>query len=429
MIRTYSLFFASVFMFVFSPCRIGHAGDNGWVILFGSRNCDECQTVKKQWQRDFQPAADPVLVFLEVENNANYQLLCKIENILEVTEQASSFPIFLVGNRLLPDVDSFYDLDDEIRTLAAKPLDLPEFAGLNEAARMADVAVISWDAPSAGTAQMSAAFSPAISFSRYLLYFMQQNCAKCSRQQKELDLLKEQLPDLHLTNWDIATMAGQVMLSRARRHLQIAEDLQNPVPMVCWAEGYVNERLVRAEELKKILKPMKTEPFWLVPITEEEFKAEEQHQGQNLQTFSGVMIMLAGLGDGFNPCAFATSIFLIGYLLYLKRRPREIALVGAGFCVGVFFTYFLFGLGISFLLDFFNHLLWFKVAIYAVFGVAGLLLCIGHLRDAFRYRKTGKASTMSLGLSSGTHQRIHEKIRALAEKRSWLMLPAALLLG
>ncbi|MFA6931928.1 MAG: hypothetical protein WCT05_16515, partial [Lentisphaeria bacterium] len=41
----------------------------------------------------------------------------------------------------------------------------------------------------------------------------------------------------------------------------------------------------------------------------------------------------------------------------------------------------------------------------------------------------GKASTMSLGLSSGTHQRIHEKIRALAEKRSWLMLPAALLLG
>ena len=125
---------------------------------------------------------------------------------------------------------------------------------------------------------------------------------------------------------------------------------------------------------------------------------------------------------------FCHSVFLIGYLLYLKRSRREIALVGAGFCLGVFCTYLLFGLGLSFLIDFLNRMLWLKITIYAVFGVAGLYLCFGHLRDAFRFRRTGKASTFSLGLSIERHRRIHDQIRRLSDKRSWLMFPCSLLL-
>ncbi len=421
--------YISIVLCFLAPVFCGRllGGDTGWILLFGSRDCDECQSVKEQWQQEFLPGEDPVLVFLEIEKNANYQLLSKIETILQITEKSDSFPVFLVGNRLLPDVDSFYELEEEeLFRLAAKPLDIPALSALRQAVQNTDQAVISWEAPVTGMSMASAETGVRTA---YLLYFLQKNCAKCSRQQKELELLQEQLPGLELTRCDIATMQGQVILSRARRAFQIPEDFQNPAPMLCWAEGYINGRLASAEELKTALLASKANPFWLAPVTEDELHAEQKHQEHTLKAFSLGMIILAGLGDGFNPCAFATSVFLIGYLLYLKRRRREIALVGAGFCIGVFATYLLFGLGLSFLIDFLNRMLWLKIAIYGVFGVAGLLLCIGHLRDAFRFRKTGKASTFSLGLSVEMHRRIHDQIRSLTEKRSWLMFPAAIMLG
>lgn len=423
MIRVpFFIFLVACFSALVSP-----AADLGWVLLFGSRDCDECQAAKAQWLQDFQLGEAPVLVFLEIENNANYQLLSKIEKLLPMSEKAVGFPVFLVGNRLLPDVDSFYALDDEeLFRLAAKPMLLPELSTLRQAVQQAEQVVISWEVPAE-----TAAVEPGRVDGRpaYLLYFLQKSCAKCSRQQKELELLQEQMPGLELTRYDISTMQGQAMLSRARRLLHLPEDFQNPAPMICWAEGYINGRLASAEELKTALLFSSAVPFWLEPLTQDELQAERQHQEHALKAFSLGMIILAGLGDGFNPCAFATSVFLIGYLLYLKRSRREIALVGAGFCIGVFCTYLLFGLGLSFLIDFLNQMLWLKITIYAVFGVAGLCLCFGHLRDAFRFRRTGKASTFSLGLSIERHQRIHDHIRRLTDKRSWLMFPSALLLG
>ena len=104
-------------------------------------------------------------------------------------------------------------------------------------------------------------------------------------------------------------------------------------------------------------------------------------------------------------------------------------MVGFSFCAGVFLAYVLFGVGLSFLLDTISDMLWLKKAIYGFFAVAALVLAIGHLRDALRVRSGGKPSDMSLGLSNTTHRKIHDRIKNLTEHRSWLMLPAAVLLG
>jgi len=160
-----------------------------------------------------------------------------------------------------------------------------------------------------------------------------------------------------------------------------------------------------------------------------ERQAEKTLQQRRLGKGAIGLIISAGLIDGFNPCAFATSIFLLSYLLYLKRRPRDIALVGASFCLGVFLTYVLFGVGLSFLIDVLNQAAWMKTIIYGGLGIVGIILAIGHLRDALRYRRTGKAGDMTLGLDKQTHQRIHTWIKRLTDHKSWLMIPAALLLG
>ena len=39
-------------------------------------------------------------------------------------------------------------------------------------------------------------------------------------------------------------------------------------------------------------------------------------------------VILPGLGDGINPCAFATIIFFVSYLSLIERKGRDILLVG-----------------------------------------------------------------------------------------------------
>ena len=182
-------------------------------------------------------------------------------------------------------------------------------------------------------------------------------------------------------------------------------------------------------ELTEALKNAKGPLFWKSPLTQEELNGEKSRLEAFIGATRWLSVVGGGLVDGINPCAFATSIFLISYLLYLKRRRRQMIIVGAGFCLGVLLTYFLYGIVLSVVLRQLQEIHWLKVLIYGVFGLVGFVLCVLHLRDAVRYPKTGKASDMDMGLSKETHRGIHEKIRKFTVVHEWLLGPAAVLLG
>lgn len=59
-----------------------------------------------------------------------------------------------------------------------------------------------------------------------------------------------------------------------------------------------------------------------------------------------ISVILAGLLDGVNPCAFTTLIFLIAALAVAGRGRREILAIGACFSLSVLVTYFLIGAGL-----------------------------------------------------------------------------------
>ncbi len=54
-------------------------------------------------------------------------------------------------------------------------------------------------------------------------------------------------------------------------------------------------------------------------------------------------VILLGLIDGVNPCAFATIIFLISYLAYSKKTKQETLIIGSIYTFVVFLTYFIVG--------------------------------------------------------------------------------------
>ena len=415
-----------------------------WMLLFGTPDCEECAGLKNYWAMHYDNPDSPALVFLNVERHENYRFLNQVEKALDIKEPPASFPVLLIGKQLKSGVQAFYDIEENLSEhLKDVPSELPLLDMIQKAIdRQPNTSMITLDIP-ADSLETSAPPQPdtvsppqdastAQSSPCELLFFQQPGCQKCSRQTHELNLLKNDFPDLEVSEFDITTLKGQAMLTRVRNYFDLPNDDHNLAPMVVWLDGYATGRLVRTDELSMKLKDAAGKPlpdFWHAPLSEEELNSEKHRLSNFMNVVSWPAVISGGLADGVNPCAFATSIFLISYLIYLKRRRFEIILVGLFFCLGVFITYFCYGLALSYLLDFLKQWSWIKTLLFGCFGIAGLVLAFLHLRDALRYKQSGQIHDMDMGLSKESHRNIHAKIRAFTRINSALMAPAALILG
>ncbi|MBA7483247.1 hypothetical protein ES707_18758 [subsurface metagenome] len=137
-------------------------------------------------------------------------------------------------------------------------------------------------------------------------------------------------------------------------------------------------------------------------------------------------ILLAGLLDGVNPCAFTALIFLISSLALAGRSRREIFYIGIFFTTAVFLTYFLIGLGL------FQGLraafVFPMVALIIKWALIGALLLLSGLSlyDYYLVR-SGKSSEMVLQLPRFFKLKIHETIRKRV--RTTALIGASLMLG
>ncbi|MBO4344597.1 MAG: hypothetical protein J5833_02505 [Victivallales bacterium] len=394
-----------------------------WIALFGSYECDECAAVKAEWAEEFNSPEAPVLVFLPIEHSPNYKLLGEIEKALEIKEKSTSFPTFLLGRRIIGDIEQFWELGEDIVRLANEAPDIPQTRQIRAAAEKADAPVITLKIAADSQKTQEVATIARLAF------FEQKNCAKCSRQEKELEILQKSMPNLTIDRFDAADAATAVMLTRFHKRFNVLRTDKNLIPMVCWSDGFITGRLAEAEELQSALSKGGSDCFWLPPASAEELAQEESRQQKALEAFKLPLVIGAALLDGINPCAFATTLFLISYLLMKRRRRRDIVIVGLSFCAGVFVAYFLYGLGLSFLIDFLGKFKWIKAALYILFAVVSAVLAVMHLRDAMIFRRTGKSDDMDMGLSKEMHRGIHDKIRRFLECGSWLLAPAAFVLG
>lgn len=123
------------------------------------------------------------------------------------------------------------------------------------------------------------------------------------------------------------------------------------------------------------------------------------------------MVILAGLGDGVNPCAFVTLVFFISVLTQLRKSKSDILKVGLTFSASVFVTYLLIGLGIlAFVKQFSvqnNWSLWLNRAV----GGFVLILAILTLLDLWRMRQPGQERSMRLKLPLFIRKRMNRLIR------------------
>ena len=421
-------FLITIYLCIFACIPVCSA--RPWLALFGSQDCDQCAAIKAEWHQLDWSAGDPALVFIDIDAGANYDFLDELENRLGYAGKFAAFPIVWSGTTMA-DGTCFWELAEstDAQALAGLTADLPPVGVIQQFVDASEASYLEWVAPSDEQPESSQAL-PALQSPR-LLYISTPGCQKCARQEVELKRLAAVLPELEVAHYEATTPEGQIMLTRLCRHFQIQAGDRNLAPVVAWAEGYISNELLPRDRLAELLATADggEPPFWLAPITVQERQEFQQANQTLLKNMTLTTTLLGGLVDGINPCAFATVIFLISYLLYLKRGKRFVLMAGLLFCAGVFLSYLLFGVGLSFLVDYLNSFPVIRRVFYWAFALVGVVLAILHLRDAIRYRRTGNAADMDMGLNAGIHRKIHDRIHRWAEMTGWVAVPGTVVLG
>jgi len=138
-------------------------------------------------------------------------------------------------------------------------------------------------------------------------------------------------------------------------------------------------------------------------------------------------VLLAGLIDGVNPCAFATMIFFISWIALRGGSRKGIIIAGTGFITGVFIAYLIIGLGFFAVFQAAQDLSLLREIIRYLFSSVSLILSILTFRDAYRIWKSKEAGAMQLQLPKTLKKRIHRVIRNSDMHRGPILLFSVLL--
>ena len=152
-------------------------------------------------------------------------------------------------------------------------------------------------------------------------------------------------------------------------------------------------------------------PVVVIPVTG---TAVETQAANTTSSWTFLTVLIAGLADGFNPCAFSIIIVLAGILAVGGRKRRARMLGGWAFCIASFLTYMAMGLGLMRLIRALESLRVIHDVIMVLLSVSLFVLAILSVRDAFRYRKEKVPSAITLQLPD----KVKRLIRVVAET-SW----------
>ena len=138
-----------------------------------------------------------------------------------------------------------------------------------------------------------------------------------------------------------------------------------------------------------------------------------QLREHSFKALSFGVVLVAGLLDGVNPCAFTTLIFLISYLTLVGGTRKQILITGGLFSMSVFVTYLLMGIGLFQVAKVLAGLRGVADIVNILMLVLLLLLALFSLIDGIRAFQ-GRARESLLQLTDATKGRIRHHIRHFA---------------
>ena len=393
------------------------AADKPDMLYFFSPECDECRSVKEEFLPGFLETYGQHFnfVWLDVTEPAIMDSLISLEARADVPEQDKSYPaIYFMGDVIEGGLTIMMKLEPLVKAYMANPDSM-----LTHHKEIMSRSVNLFDEP----AVTSENDQPV-----HFAYFYKKGCKECGRALEIVHWLEDRYANVHVTSFDIGDRESKVIATALGRRTGVPDNRLMSTPSFFVGNDYVLSGDISRENLVTLVGVYSSNgaaPVW-AELTDTELESARSYIASQFQSFVILAVALAGLGDGINPCAFATLLFFVSYLTMIGRKGKEILVVGFSFSFAVFITYFLVGLGFSQIIarvadiDFMARIIFGGTAVLCViFGILSVY-------DYFKARQ-GKTGEMALQLPAFLKKRIHSTIRERVRMKS--IVAGALIIG
>ena len=388
------------------------------VLFFYSNSCSHClniiETIVNPLSGEYPGLVDFKL--LELGDRTNYEALMAAENQLE-SSGSRDLPVVVVGERVLIGEE---ENNNDLRNLVVSgvegdPIYLPELEGVD-----IDQLVTSTPQPLEVPIEACSIENPENCVTDnpiYVAYFYQTGCKECARSETDLAYLQDKYPQLIVEEYNIYDEAG--LANWMAQRVDRVDDLHTPA-IFLEDQAWIGEEEIRPQTIEPVLESLMetgSPRFW------NEYNPDEGSQTlmARFQKLGWVAVLLAGLVDGLNPCAFATIIFFVSYLALSGHKGKQILLTGASFTIGVFLAYLVVGLGFYKVLDLIQeYMSILSKIVYGLTALFCLVLVVLSVRDYFKTRH-GDLDDMALKLPEPLRKRINATVREGRKSSSYYL--------
>jgi cytochrome c biogenesis protein CcdA len=392
-------------------------GSSVKAIYFYGFECQHCQAVIEEVLKPLEIKYGDQLDIrmLEIGNTDYYELLIQIEGIHEVSSTERGIPTLVIGDEILVGEDPIREMfADMIKSgVAGGGVEFPDIPGLDPGQLVDSVGGPAGDEDFCSIENADACDTDAPIFAAY---FYQVGCQECSRVEADLNYLHAKYPQLIVEEFNVydSVDLGIWLTERLGR-----EDFISPALFI-GDEALIGEDELSVEAIENTLF------LYSVSGAEKIWEAydpslDEGGMLERFQSMGWMAVVLAGLVDGLNPCAFATLVFFVSYLTLSGRRGREVLFVGGAFTLGVFLAYLVVGFGFYKVLDLLGG--WLQILarwVYAITALLCFVLAFFSFRDFLKARK-GSIGDMSMNLPHALRKRINTVIRKGRDSRAYVI--------
>lgn len=261
-----------------------------------------------------------------------------------------------------------------------------------------------------------------------LIVFYEPGCPDCQRLRRAITQMVDGGRHLRIRYYDITESEGLRRNEALCRRFGVSERDRLVAPAVFAAAGGLVRDRIDPSSLEALIaasKLMGPEAPELEPDAAELASVGKDIHRRFDRLTLGVVIV-NGLADGINPCAFAAMVFLLSYLGVTRRRALGALAVGCTYTLGVFLAYLAMGLGLEGIASRLQgHELGAAVVKWVLVCALSVLFVLS-LRDAFASWHKG-ADSMVLRLPHFLGRWVRARIRSGI--RSRYLLPAAFFTG
>lgn len=353
------------------------------VHFFYSPDCGHCMDILLEEVPRLQNRYQFTLKKYDIDFLENYRILEEMEK--DLAERGEDLPIIFVGDSVFYGSEEIHEkLETTIRNLTKS---------VKPSQRDTIKSVVTTDTNAIGQI--------------HIYYFYQTGCKDCSRAEILLSNLERYHSNVSIHKFDIFDDKNKIFFEGLALMSKIPNEKRLIAPTLIIGQDYLIKDDIRLGKIESLLKKYETGSPQYDTLS---FATAERSIFMRFSKFSLFGVLGAGFLDGVNPCAFATLIFFVSYLLIMGRRRRDVILMAVFFILAVFITYFSIGVGAYSVLKYLAGFDVIAKIIFIGFGIVALVLGALSLRDYF-FAKRGDLNKMVLQLPLGIKQRIHKDIK------------------